>query len=242
MTKSTGRVIDISSGGIKLSEQEQKLLDQPPTSTIEARLEQLQDRLAATSEQDTRARTQLELDIAGLLLDLDRKDQAHAQARPLIERLIEQRQFEDAALACQFVYLAGQEDAIAALGQAAWLSVSYPIDPSLTANILNHIVEETPDDADGAAVAAATAHYVADLRAQDDRREELEIFTGAMLAQVAKRHSEVQSQAEFDAWVEKLELDQPQRFLIRLRNVIDVMTQDDWWFDRERLQREFSDT
>lgn len=233
-------MFDSGGAGINLSEQELNLLDQPPISMVEARLADLQHKLDATPGQESLAHFQLELDIAGLLLDLDRKKQAQALARPLVERLIEHRQFEDAALACQFVYLANQDDAIAALGQAAWLAVSYPVNPSLTANILNHIVDETPDDADGAAVAAAAAHYVADLRGEEDKLEELRLFTGSMLAQVARRHSGVQSQAEFDAWVEKLELDQPERFLIRLRNVIDVMTQDDWWFDRERLQRDFS--
>lgn len=233
---------DIGATVISLSEPEQKLLDQPPRSTVEARLTDLEQTLAATAADDTTARARIELDIAGLLLDLDRRQEAYDRARPLVPQLLAQRQFEDAALACQFLYLAGQDDAIAALGQAAWLAVSYPVDPNLTANILSHIVDETPDDADGAAVAAATAQYVANLRGTEDKQEELTLFTGAMLAQVARRHSNVQSQSEFEAWVEKLELDQPQRFLVRLRNVIDVMTQDEWWFDRERLQREFSET
>lgn len=233
---------DFGATVISLSEPEQKLLDQPPASTVEARLTDLEQTLAATSVDDVAARARLELDMAGLLLDLDRKSEAYDRARPLVTPLLAQSLFEDAALACQFLYLAGQDDAIAALGQAAWLAVSYPIDPNLTANILSHIIDETPDDADGAAVAAATAQYVANLRGSEDKQEELTLFTGAMLAQVARRHSNVQSQSEFEAWVEKLELDQPQRFLVRLRNVIDVMTQDDWWFDREKLQREFSDS
>ena len=35
--------------------------------------------------------------------------------------------------------------------------------------------------------------------------------------------------------MEKLELKQPEKFLVRLRNVVDVLVQDDWWFDREAL-------
>ena len=34
-----------------------------------------------------------------------------------------------------------------------------------------------------------------------------------------------------------LELGDPEKFLVRLRNVVDVLVQDDWWFDREELQR-----
>jgi len=241
MDKRERPLFDVNGAGIRLSDQEQKMIDQPPAASIEVRLDQLEMTLANTAQADTLARARLELDICGLLLDLDRKAEADRRARPLVPLLLEQGQFEDAALACQFIYLSQGDDAVAALGQAAWLAVSYPVNPGLTANILDHIIDETPDDADGAAVAAATAHYVADLRAADEKAEELRLFTGAMLARVARRHSNIQSQSEFDAWVEKMELDQPDRFLVRLRNVIDVMTQDDWWFDREQLQREFSD-
>ena len=30
-----------------------------------------------------------------------------------------------------------------------------------------------------------------------------------------------------------MELNDPARFLPRLRNVVDVLAQDDWWFDRD---------
>jgi len=245
-------MIDINSG-LSLSDEEKRLLDKTPDADRESRLQALLDSFeldtntptdALTSEQNNerllqRARTAVE--IAGLMLDLDRKADAWKYARPAIEDLIAQQAFEDAALACQYTYLADQDDAIAAIGQAAWLSVTYPVDPHLTANILTHIIDETPDDSDGAAVAAATAHYVVDIRSDDDKVEELKLFTGANLASVAKRHGNVESQMQFELWVERLELDVPEKFLIRLRNVIDVMVQTDWWFDREALQANIPD-
>ena len=36
--------------------------------------------------------------------------------------------------------------------------------------------------------------------------------------------------------VERMELNDPDKFLVRLRNVVDVLVQDQWWFDREALQ------
>ena len=36
--------------------------------------------------------------------------------------------------------------------------------------------------------------------------------------------------------MEKRELKEPDKFLVRLRNVVDVLVQDDWWFDRESLR------
>jgi len=236
---------------LPLSDKEKRLLDKTPDADRETRLQLLLDAFDTTAgtsshtpEQNNehllrQARTALE--IAGLLLDLDRKADAWHYARPAIEELVAQQAFEDAALACQYIYLADQDDAIAAIGQAAWLSVTYPVDPHLTANILSHIIDETPDDSDGGAVAAAVAHYVVDLRSDDDKIEELKLFTGANLARVAKRHSNVVSQMQFELWVERLELDVPEKFLVRFRNVIDVMVQTDWWFDRDKLLKNIPD-
>ncbi len=228
---------------LSLSENEKRLLDKTPDADRETRVQALKASLSSdannTLNQLQRAQTSLE--IAGLLLDLDKKMESRDTIRPALDVLIEHEAFEDAALACQYIYLADQQDAIAAIGQAAWLSVTYPIDPHLTANILSHIIDETPDDSDGAAVAAATAHYVVDLRSDGAKRDELRMFTGANLARVAKRHSDVSSQQHFELWVERMELDVPEKFLVRLRNVIDVMVQDDWWFDRAHLQAQIPD-
>jgi len=239
--------------GLPLSKDEKRLLDKTPDADREARLQALLMEYHAVTEQtaertDENTRTplalqqaRLALDIAGLHLDLDNKASAYTFARNVVPIFIEHQAFEDAAMACQYVYLAEHDDSIAAVGQAAWLSVTYPVDPHLTANILNHIIDETPDDSDGGAVAAATAHYVVDIRVNNAQREELKLFTGANLARVAKRHSRVQSQTEFELWVERLELDIPEKLLVRLRNVIDVMVQDDWWFDRDQLQNQIPD-
>lgn len=231
---------------LPLSDDEKKLLDKVPDADHETRLGELQEQLNQLNVKEQQApgpqhlleRALLSLDIAGILLDLDRKAEAWDFARPSIDVLIVEQRFEDAALACQYAYLADQFDAVPAIGQAAWLAVTYPVDPHLTANILNHIIDETPDDSDGAAVVAATAHFVADLRSSDENRDELRLFTGANLARVARRHSNITSEAAFDEWVNRMELDQPDKFLVRLRNVIDVMVQDDWWFDRDLLASE----
>lgn len=232
---------------LSLSAEEKRLLDKTPDADRETRLQALLDNLemiASTTASDAQHElhgANIALEIAGILLDLDRKDDAWDFARPAVDVFIASEAFEDAALACQYIYLADKDDAIPAIGQAAWLAVTYPVDPHLTANVLSHIIDETPDESDGAAVAAATAHYVVDLRSDGTRREELRLFTGANLARVAKRHGNVKSQMEFELWVERMELDVPDKFLVRLRNVIDVMVQTDWWFDREKLQSKIQD-
>ena len=101
--------------------------------------------------------------------------------------------------------------------------------------MLQHIIDETPADSDGAAVAAAVAHYVVELRAEGKQRDNLTLFTNHMLGTVARRHSEVEKQEQFDYWMEKMELNDPAKFLPRLRNVVDVMVQSDWWLDRDAI-------
>ena len=85
-------------------------------------------------------------------------------------------------------------------------------------------------------MAAVTAHYVVDLRAKGRQRDDLMFFTNNLIGTVARRHSKVESQEAFNYWTEKLELNDPAKFLVRLRNVVDVLVQDQWWFDRDAVR------
>jgi len=231
----TDKFQDLTATTLNLSDAERRLLDTPSPVDRQFLLQDLQGQLEHLPVDAELKRAQINLQIAGLQLDLDDRNEAWLRARAVVEPLINLQQFEDAALACQYIYLCEKEDAISAIGQAAWLSVTYPVNPHLTVNILDHIIDETPDESDGAAVAAATAHYVADLRSNEKEHEQIKLFTGAMLARVARRHSNVETQEKFERWVKILELDDPEKFLVRLRNVVDVMVQEDWWFDRDAL-------
>lgn len=176
------------------------------------------------------------LQMARTLVGLDRGEQAWGLGREAFDAFMARDQFESAADCCDVLFRAEQPQSLAALGQGIWLAVTCPIDVELAVELLSHVVEETPDDADGAAVAATTALFLADLRAEGTQRENLTFFTSQMLANVARRHSDVDSQEAFDLWRDRLELREPEKFLVRLRNVIDVLVQDEWWFDREALQ------
>lgn len=173
--------------------------------------------------------------IAGYLVDLDRKDEAFDTAREAFDIFVANVSWESAAEACNIMFLADQSYSLAALGQGVWLAVTFPIDPELSVALLQHIIDETPEDSDGAAVAAVTAHYVVDMRSQGKQRDNLILFTSHMLGTVARRHGDVTKQEQFDYWLEKMELGDPAKFLPRLRNVIDVLVQDDWWVDREAI-------
>ena len=197
----------------------------------------LNGQLALLSPQaETLRRADLLLQLGRALVRLEQRPEAWAAARETFDLYLAERAFEGAAQACDILFLSDQPQSLAALGQGIWLAVTYPIDPELSVALLQRVVEETPPDADGAAVAAITAYYLVDLRAREPQREHLLIYASQVLATVARRHSGVENQEGFNRWIEDMELSDPAQFLPRLRNVVDVLVQDDWWFDREALQ------
>lgn len=209
------------------------------TSTVrlEQQMDVLEDKLKALPENaHPLERAEIELDIAGVLVDLKRNEEGFAKARTALDLFLEAESWESAAQACDIMFTAEQDDSLAALGQGIWLAVTYPVDPELTVALLQHVVDETPDDSDGGALAATTARYIVDLRAEGKVKDNLTFFTNNLLGTVARRHSNIENQEDFQAWIEKLELNDPGKFLVRLRNVVDVLVQENWWFDRDALQ------
>lgn len=173
--------------------------------------------------------------IAEILVDLHRREEAFETGREAFDIFVAEQKWEEAAAACNAMFLADQPYSLAALGQGVWLAVTFPIDIELSIALLQHIVDETPTDSDGAAVAAVVARYLVDLRSEGKQRDNLMLFTNHMLGTVARRHSDVEKQEQFDYWLDKMELKEPEKFLPRLRNVVDVLVQNDWWVDREEI-------
>lgn len=206
---------------------------------VEGNLAELRQQFA-TLPQDTSEfdRSSLILEIARALQRLSKSSEAWSLARSTVELFVEAEAWEQAADACNILYQTGEPGFLSALGQGVWLGVTYPVDPELSIELLSHVVDDTPDDSDGAAVAAASASFIADVRTREGgpEKERMRFFTQQLLGKVARRHSDVENEQQFRYWIEKLELDQPDKFLVRLRNIVDVLVQDDWWFDREVLQ------
>jgi len=184
-------------------------------------------------------RARLQLDVAELLVALERKPEAWTLAREAFATALAQDAWKDAVEACDVLYQCEQDGSVAALGMGVWLAVSFPVDPELTLAMLLHIVDETPNNSDGAALAAVTARYVIDLRADDAQHENLGLFANHLIAQVAARHSNVRDQAALDQWMDRLELRDPQIFLPRLGRVVEAIVGDAWWFDRDELRNKF---
>lgn len=215
---------------------------QPSSALIKSRLLLLQDEWdALPASANSKDKLSILLEMGYGHIELEEKTEAWQIAWQAFELALTQQHWDQAVEACDILFQSEQAQALPALGQGIWLSVTFPVDPNLSVMMLEHLVEETPDDADGAAVAAATACYIVDLRATGKERDKLSFFTNQLLGKVARRHSQVETQEAFKLWIERLELNAPQEFLGRLRQVIEVLVQDDWWFDRDALRASLPD-
>ena len=181
-------------------------------------------------------RAMLQLEISELQLALDLKEESWNSARATFDTFIKNEQWQHAVEACNVMYQTEQPASIVALGHAVWLAVTYPIEADTSVAVLNHIVDETPPDSDGAAVAAMAGYYIADIRSTDENHDSMTFLAKTILGNVAKRHSNVQTQKEMDAWLFKLELNDPAIFLPRLSLVVNSIVEDSWWFDRDELR------
>ncbi|MDQ7015941.1 MAG: hypothetical protein Q9N68_06140 [Gammaproteobacteria bacterium] len=190
--------------------------------------------LAANGDSVERGRALL--DVAESHLGLTEHEHAWRLAKEGFDLFMAAESWQDAVEACDVLYQAQQPASIAALAHGVWLAVTYPVDPQVSYTLLEHIVDETPNDSDGAAVAAMTAHYLSDLRSSDEEHDSNIFLTRNLVARVAERHSGIQNQLGMDVWVEKLQLKEPQDFLPKLAQILDVIVEGQWWFDRDALR------
>ncbi len=204
---------------------------------LEEQLRNLQYDLTMVGRDDPPSKAaQIRLDMSNALLGLEKKEEAWNEARAAFDVFIEDEDWANAIEACDIMYQTEQPSAILALAHGVWLSVTYPVDPEYTINMLNYVIDETPNDSDGAAVAAATAHYIVGVRSDDEKHDSLAFLTTNMITKVAQRHSDVKSQDTLDFWMEKMELNDPAKFLPRMSTVVDAIANGRWWIDRDALR------
>ena len=216
--------------GIDLSESRPSL--QALLNGHEAHLQALSDDCAPVD------RARVQLDIAETLLALLRKEEAWAIGRKIFDVFIGQAAWQDAIETCDVLFQCEQAESLAALGNGVWLAVTYPVPAQLTVAMLQHIVDETPDDSDGGAVAAMAANYIVEMRTEGEERESLSFFTKQILAGVAKRHRGIEEPEMINTWIEILELNDVKELLPRLATILDTIVGGNWWVDRDALRAE----
>ena len=205
---------------------------------LKAQLAEQQARLEALpADSDPLEHARLQLGIAETLLGLNRKQESWDTARPLFDIFIAAEAWQDAIEACDVLFQCEHAESLAALGNGVWLAVTWPVPASLTVAMLQHIVDETPDDSDGGAVAAMAAHYIADLRTEGKEHESLTFFTNQLVAGVAKRHRGIDNDPEMiRMWTEILGLNDVPELLARLGEMLEIIVDGRWWMDRDALR------
>ena len=176
------------------------------------------------------------LDVAEPMIGLGQTADAWTHAREAFSVFVDYEHWQDAVETVDILYQCGHNDSIAALGQGIWLGVTYPVKAQSTVTLLNYVIDETPDDSDGAAVVAMAAHYIAGLRTEGEEKTSLTFLTTQMIARVAKRHRGIEDQETLNAWIEMYQLNDIPELLKRLGLIIDVMVGEKWWFDRDELR------
>jgi len=188
---------------------------------------------------DPLERADLQYDIAEIMLDSGGSGMPEAAwglAKEAFVIYMSHEKIEEAVHSCDVLYRTELPAAVVALGHAMWLSITYPIDPELSIVMMKNLIDDTPPKSDGAAVAAVTAHYIADLRLEDEKRESVMFLTKNLITQVAERHSNVKDQGQLNFWMDKLELNDPIQFLPKMAQVIDAIVGGDWWIDRDAIR------
>ena len=176
------------------------------------------------------------LDVATPLLGLGQGAEAWQYAREAFTVFVDYEHWQEAVETADLLYQCEQPDSLVALGHGIWLAVTYPVKAQSTVNLLNSVIDETPDDSDGAAVAAMAAHYIADLRTEGEQKDSLKFLTTQMIARVARRHRGIEDQATLDTWIEMYRLNDVPELIKRLSLIVDVLVGGKWWFDRDALR------
>lgn len=202
---------------------------------LQARLEYFEERLGALGETDTTEdRIKILLEIGRVQIERFQGADAWEKGFSAFVLASDAELWELAVEACDVLFLSEGPDSLVALGHGLWLGVTFPIDPEITIALLQHLIDESPEEADTRAVAAVTAHYITTVRC--DENDDLSHFTSQMLASVADKHSHITDQSTFDVWCKILGLDTPEKFLKKLSGAVDQLVEGKWWVDRELIR------
>ncbi len=202
---------------------------------LKAKLEYFEAELKKLNDtQKNEEKIKIHLEIGRIQVELYKGAEAWKHGFTAFEISQELQIWELAVEACDVMFLSEGPESLKALGHAIWLGVTFPIDPEITVAMLQHLIEESPEEADTRAIAAAAAHYITSVRCGPD--DDLTFFTEQMLTSVADKHSHITDQSTFDVWRKTLKLDDPDSFFPKLSGAIDQLVGDNWWIDRDKIR------
>ena len=205
-------------------------------ATLKEELAGYLGKLREIPEERALERAEVQLEIATALLGLGRTDDAWTTARAIFDDFITHEAWQAATESCEILYQCEKDDSIVALGIGIWLGITFNVRADTVINLLHHVVDETPDDSDGGAVAAMAAHYIADVHAEGQERENLKFLTTEIVGRVAKRHRNIEDQDTLNVWLDMYGLNDPGTLFKNLGKILEVLIGEKWWFDKEAVR------
>ncbi|MEL0270497.1 MAG: hypothetical protein VW986_00145, partial [Gammaproteobacteria bacterium] len=136
---------------------------------LKAKLEYFEAELKNLNDtQKNEEKIKIHLEIGRIQVELYKGAEAWKHGFTAFEISQELQNWELAVEACDVMFLSEGPESLKALGHAIWLGVTFPIDPEITVAMLQHLIEESPEEADTRAIAAAAAHYITSVRCGPD--------------------------------------------------------------------------
>ena len=227
--------------GFKYLNQDQDLFDadgsedlHASSKQLESRLKFFEDKLGNTTEDQFQQKIDTLIEIAHIQVERYEGAIAWEVAMRAFDLAVKNKLWESAAIACDKMFQSEGPDALKALGHGIWIGVTFPIDSEVSVALLQHLVDESPKEANTRAIAAASAYYITSMR--DGEEADITFFAKQLLTSVADGHSHISDQGSFDIWHKALELDNSDIFLPKLSNAVEQLVDGNWWFDKEEMR------
>lgn len=88
---------------------------------------------------------------------------------------------------------------------------------------------------------ASLSLFVAKNRETGKEDRELAIGQSQQMMSLVCQSAGIEGEEAFDAWVKEKNLDKPEYFVQTVMASIEIMAADEWWFDRDQLQKEMEE-
>jgi hypothetical protein len=128
-----------------------------------------------------------------------------------------------------------------ALAQRVWVGLKSDAPAADVVLSLFHLLNTLGSKHEIAGPIAALAHLIAKNRTPDHEDRDLAMGQAQQMFNLVCENLGVVGEEPFQKWVASSKLDDPNHYIPIVMNCLDIMVGDDWWFDREQLQKEMEE-
>ncbi|MBF0142709.1 MAG: hypothetical protein HQL59_04530 [Magnetococcales bacterium] len=128
-----------------------------------------------------------------------------------------------------------------ALGHRVWVALKTQAPASDTVLALFHLLNTLGPRHEIAGPVAALAHFVARHRTPDHPDRELAMGQAQQMFALVCGAINVLPGEPFDRWVRETHLDDPNHYVPVVLRALELMVGEEWWFDREALERQLQE-